>query len=337
MIRMDDSGEVSTIAQGQEKKPLVQQHIELGQKADNYNQQQAIKYQDEIIKRKDSGLALLDAAERIDEQLSMSKGESSVNLIGKVAKAADVIVSNARSVATELGVDLDAKSYADVIADYPALATQNAAVQSNIISLAFQIARANNNEGKPSNADMENAIRQIGGTWTTPPQIRAAMNEIVNRVARDIDFTVENRRDAIRSSLGNVPTTFTEDATRMGLGKNFLRPNRTPSPATGRRASESPVAQERLPGPAPDNSPPPPSRYLNLSPTDINGMSREDLYDENGRLKINPAELGSRQAKEALLRRLKALRGETPAAKPQAKKGKAPQVKRRKTTEEEFE
>jgi hypothetical protein len=137
----------------------------------------------EVDRRRQEGAvrSFNDAAGRAIELITQNPDANT--FVANLATAGAGLMQEAGAIARFAGIDretFDPAQYTDVFKD---LNIDNAALQSVITSLAFQAAAAKNVSGSGvSNRDVERFIRQVGGNYSDPQSMLAALQETVREV-----------------------------------------------------------------------------------------------------------------------------------------------------------
>ena len=183
---------------------------------------------------------ILGETARLREQLQVG-GASIISVLGSARRVADSISSQLATFAKFHGgtAEIDGEAVSDndlfntALYDFSGFgkgAAESAAFKSNVIRLAYSLARSQDPGGRLSDRDVQSAMQQLAGESGSPQQILAALDEVdrssINlyrarfRTLRGTDLAPGFFRSTEVS--GELPTITTQaDFDALASGKKF--------------------------------------------------------------------------------------------------------------------
>ena len=154
----------------------------------------------EATELRNSEIATSQFIATANDALDMLEQTPDINTF--TAKAAGIVndlQQEAKSLASATGIEfdtdlLDPSNHADT---FDALGIQNRRMQSIITSLGYSRALANNPDGRISNADLNAAIREIGGSASDPRAFAEVLQDNIRRTVRgfEINYRIRSGND----------------------------------------------------------------------------------------------------------------------------------------------
>lgn len=217
-------------------------NVDLGGLADKERIKDLQERRNTIQQRKTAAVSLARLGNRIRTQLEKG-GAATIGPVGFLSRLGNSLSAQARAIARNSDAEFDPERFD--FAAFPETARQSAAVRSNILSMAFALARTRE-EGRLSDTEVQQALNSIGGNSGSPEQIMAAINEVVPNAIQGIDDQIAIERSNFEGTPVNPPTFLSEDL----KARNITIPERSSS---GQRQAPAQATPET--GQAPEGLP----------------------------------------------------------------------------------
>lgn len=224
--------------------------VNMGDQAEMADIKSRLESRNKLVEREKAVLSAVRAADRI-EQLIDETGASGIGPLGFINRFGQAFVEQAQSAAAQMGVIMDPAAYADKFKSFKGLdklGPNAAAAQSNIMALAYTIARANNGGGQITKKDVDQSLEIIGANFGSTKQLKAAMREMVGSAIQGYDDAVMLDEPLSKSPNGKMsiqmPRRMSETLREVGLDRYVKKPRAGAPGATGEptRATGSQIA-----------------------------------------------------------------------------------------------
>ncbi len=190
--------------------------INLAGLSDKERRKELEGFRSDLRDRRSAVISLVRQSNRIDEILGDSA--EAIGVIGGIARLGDTMVEQARAIGKQFGLSLSPDDYEEVFNKHFAqIAEMSSAVRSNIINLAFTVARAQNKSGRVTEKDVQFALQTIGANSGSTKQIRAALGEVVNNAIQSFDDDVFVNRGRFEEGELPIPQSMTDDLKLLGV------------------------------------------------------------------------------------------------------------------------
>lgn len=187
-----------------------------------------------ITERQSAVISAARIAERINDQLDVT-GETGQGALGVLTRVAEGVTAQAVDAARLAGVKLDPTAYSSALKPFVAAGANSSATQSNIMALAFMLARAQNPTGQVTQRDLESALTQLGSGLTgSSNQMRAALKEMMNNAINGVDDVVTVRGPEFSGGPVSAPRPTRQLLEDLGL----RRYSAVPAPPARPRSTE---------------------------------------------------------------------------------------------------
>lgn len=166
-----------------------------------------------INEQKNAALTVARLANRINQQIQEG-GAETVGPVGVLNRLGDSVKSQARGLARSFDLSLNPENY-----DFGNLETaeMSAATRSNILSLAFAIARSREPGGRLSDTEVQQALNTISANSGSPGQINASLREVVRESVQAVDQRVALEQSAFAGSPIKPPSPLSADLERLNI------------------------------------------------------------------------------------------------------------------------
>jgi hypothetical protein len=168
----------------------------------------------EFTRLRDSQVATTAVISSVNEMLQMLEANPNINtIVGSAAAFANNIRAEARALGNATGTRAEVDKYMNpdrFTSDFQELGIRNREMQSLVVGLAYTKARANEGAGGRglTDADVKNAIKEIGGDIADPVAFSRVLRNLAARTARnfEIDYKTRTGQDFTGDlGLGNLP------------------------------------------------------------------------------------------------------------------------------------
>lgn len=185
-----------------------------------------------INEQKNAALTVARLSNRINQQLEQG-GAETIGPVGMLNRLGDSISSQVRGAARSFNIDLNPENY-----DFGDLETaeQSAGTRSNILSLAFAVARSREPSGRLSDTEVQQALNSIAANSGSVGQINSALQESLSEAVQGVDQRIQMESSAFQGSPVNTPTLLSEDLDRLGISSQL----------GGSTAADIPEGSERV-------------------------------------------------------------------------------------------
>jgi len=196
-------------------------------------------------------------AQRIDDLLKEApdkQGTGAIGPYGLATRIGQAALEQGKQIAKDAALPFDPTAYTEGFAAFKNLdrrAANAQAVQSNILALAFQIARVNNNSsGNVTQKDVNSALSEIGANFGSTVQLRAGLREMIGRGIHNLDDAIEIERPSFTSQSGklsvNPPDRTVDVLGRLGLTR-FLTGDQAKPTGTSTEQTTAPAKGSEIP------------------------------------------------------------------------------------------
>lgn len=147
----------------------------------------------------------------LDEQLARADAAQAIGIVGSSTRILNDLATQAGATLDALGVTApdslrDVQRYQN---SFRAMGVQNAELQSGLLDLAYATAQSRE-PGRLTEADIDRALRTIGGNLQDPIAMRQVLRGAVDRATMDYRATEDTFMDAYGDALNLRPAEFPE-------------------------------------------------------------------------------------------------------------------------------
>jgi hypothetical protein len=173
-----------------------------------------VKQAAEIRERKTDAIRAVRLVNRINETLE-TVGAGALGIVGIIARFGNTATEQARAIAIASGIEFSPEAFN--FDAFPEEMIGSAQIRSNIMSLAFAIARAREGTGRLTDKDVQRALDTLGASTGSKTQMRAAMAEVVHDTVASIDEIIVVNRAAFEGTPVQTPSLLSDDLKELGM------------------------------------------------------------------------------------------------------------------------
>lgn len=195
------------------------------------------KTRKEINEQKQAALTVVRGANRISKILGSDA--SPLAVVGFVARLGNSITEQARAIASVAGLSINPERYN--FDAFPETAVKSVQVRTNVLSLAFAVARSREPGGRLSDRDVQLSLDSLAAGSGSTLQMRAALGEIVGNTIQNIDDFIAINESSFKDSGVSSPSSLADD-----LKKRGIKPLPRLEPGGGSLSSEEEAELQQL-------------------------------------------------------------------------------------------
>lgn len=171
------------------------------------------KLNTDIRKQKQAAFKVVRLSNRITGVLG--NDAKPLAIVGFIARVGNSVSEQAQAIASAAGLTVDPGRFK--FDAFPETAVKSVQVRTNVLALAFAVARAAEPGGRLSDRDVQLALNQLAAGSGSTLQMRAALGEVVNNALDGIDDFIAINEESYKGTNVNSPSFVRDDLKKRGV------------------------------------------------------------------------------------------------------------------------